>query len=71
MPLNYSQQRAYRSSPHMTYAYKEPRWNDIDRGKLMTQGKFCPIAVLSTTNPTWIDRGANLCLRGERPTTNP
>jgi hypothetical protein len=25
---------------------------------------------LSTTNPTWLDPGANPVLRGERPTTN-
>jgi hypothetical protein len=25
---------------------------------------------LSTTNPTWIDPGSNLGLRGGRPTTN-
>jgi hypothetical protein len=27
-------------------------------------------AILSTTNPTWIDTGANPGLRGERPETN-
>jgi hypothetical protein len=27
-------------------------------------------ATLSTTNPTWIDPGANPGLRGERPATN-
>jgi len=27
-------------------------------------------ATLSTTNPTWIDLGANSGLRGERPATN-
>jgi hypothetical protein len=30
----------------------------------------CPSATLSTTNPTWIDPGANLGSRGERPATN-
>jgi hypothetical protein len=35
-----------------------------------TQRKTCPIATLSTTNPTWIDPGANPGLRGERPATN-
>jgi hypothetical protein len=32
--------------------------------------KTCPSATLSTTNPTWIDSGANPGLRGERPATN-
>jgi hypothetical protein len=32
--------------------------------------KTCPGATLSTTNPTWIDPGANPGLRGERPATN-
>jgi hypothetical protein len=31
-----------------------------------TRGKICPIATLSTTNPTWTDPG----LRVERPATN-
>jgi hypothetical protein len=31
--------------------------------------KTCPSATLSTTNPTWIDPGANPGLRGERPAT--
>jgi hypothetical protein len=35
-----------------------------------TRGKTCPSATLSTTNPTWIDSGANQGLRGERPATN-
>jgi hypothetical protein len=35
-----------------------------------TGGKTCPSATLSTTNPTWTDRGSNPCLRGERPATN-
>jgi hypothetical protein len=34
------------------------------------RGKTCPIATLSTTNPTWTDPGSNLGLRGERPATN-
>jgi hypothetical protein len=29
-----------------------------------------PSATSSTTNPTWIDPGANPGLRGERPATN-
>jgi hypothetical protein len=35
-----------------------------------TQRKICPSATLSTTNPTWIDPGANPGLRGERPVTD-
>jgi hypothetical protein len=34
-----------------------------------TRRKTCPSATLSI-NPTWIDLGANLGLRGERPATN-
>jgi hypothetical protein len=35
-----------------------------------TRRKTCSNATLSTTNPTWIDLGANPCLRGEKPATN-
>jgi hypothetical protein len=35
-----------------------------------TRGKTCPIATLSTTNPTWTDPGSIPCLRAERPATN-
>jgi hypothetical protein len=35
-----------------------------------TWRKTCPSATLYTTNPTWIDPGANPGLRGERPATN-
>jgi hypothetical protein len=35
-----------------------------------TRRKTCPSATLSTTNPTWIDPGANPGLRSERPATN-
>jgi hypothetical protein len=35
-----------------------------------TKRKTCPSATLSTTNPKWIDPGANPVLRGERPLTN-
>jgi hypothetical protein len=45
--------------------------NDILTGEnRRTQRKTCPNATLSTTNPTWIDPGVNLGLRGERPATN-
>jgi hypothetical protein len=32
--------------------------------------KTCPSTTLSTTNPTWIDPGANPGSRGKRPATN-
>jgi hypothetical protein len=35
-----------------------------------TRRKTCLSATLSTTNPTWIDQGANPGLRGDRPATN-
>jgi hypothetical protein len=35
-----------------------------------TQRKTCRSAILSTTNPTWTDLGANPGLRGDRPATN-
>jgi methionyl-tRNA formyltransferase len=35
-----------------------------------TRGKTCPIATLSTTNPTWTHPGLNPGLRGGRPATN-
>jgi len=56
--------------PQMIYEYGERRWNDIDRENRRTRRKTCPSATLSTTNPTWIDPGANPGLRGERPATN-
>jgi hypothetical protein len=36
----------------------------------ITRRKPCPSATLSTINPTFIDMGAKMGLRGERPTTN-
>jgi hypothetical protein len=35
-----------------------------------TRRKSSPSATLPTTNPAWIDPGANPVLRGERPATN-
>jgi hypothetical protein len=35
-----------------------------------TLGKTCPSATLSTTNPTWTDRGSNPGHRSARPATN-
>jgi hypothetical protein len=52
------------------YEFEERRWNDTDRGNRRTRRKTCPSATLSTTNPTWIDPGANPGLRGERPAPN-
>jgi hypothetical protein len=34
------------------------------------QGKTCPNATLSATNPTWTDPGSNPGLRGGRPAAN-
>jgi hypothetical protein len=48
----------------------EQWWNDIDRENRRTRRKTCPSATLSTTNPTWIDPGANPVLRGKRPAIN-
>jgi hypothetical protein len=33
-----------------------PQWNNIDRGKPKDSRKTCPIATLSTTNPTGLTR---------------
>jgi hypothetical protein len=35
-----------------------------------TQRRTCPSGTLSTTNPTWIGPGSNMCLRDERPCTD-
>jgi hypothetical protein len=53
------------------YEFGERRRNDILTGEnRKTRRKTCPSATFSTTNPTWIDPGANPGLRGERPATN-
>jgi hypothetical protein len=39
-------------------------------GNRRTRRKTCPIATLSTKNPTWTDLGANPGLSGDRPATN-
>jgi hypothetical protein len=71
MSLNCGHQRAYCSSPDdRLYEYGEPRWNDIDRGKLKASEKTSPSATLSTENPTWTDPAANPGLCGERPASN-
>jgi hypothetical protein len=43
----------------MTYEYGEPWWNDIGRGTLKNSEKTLTGAILSITNPTWADQGAN------------
>jgi hypothetical protein len=45
----------------------EQWWNDIFAGETEVLGENLPSA---TTNPTWIDPGANPGLRGERSATN-
>jgi Ca2+/Na+ antiporter len=60
---------AYYTFPRW-YEFGERRWNDTDRGKPKNSGKNLPSATLSTTNPTWIDPGANQGLRGDMPATN-
>jgi hypothetical protein len=42
----------------------------IFSGETEVLGENLPSATLSTTNPTWIDPGANPGLRSERPATN-
>jgi hypothetical protein len=42
----------------------------IFAGETEVIGENLPSATLSTTNPIWIDPGANPGLRGERPATN-
>jgi hypothetical protein len=48
----------------------EQWWNDIFAGETEVLGENLPSATLSTTNPTWIELGANPGLRSERPATN-
>jgi hypothetical protein len=42
----------------------------IFAGETEVLGENLPSATLSTTNPTWIEPGANPGLHGERPATN-
>jgi hypothetical protein len=61
---------AYYAFPRR-YEFGERRRNDILTGEnRRTRRKTLPSATLSTTNPTRIDPGANMGLRGERPATN-
>jgi hypothetical protein len=61
---------AYYAFPRW-YEFWGRRYIDILTGEnRRTRRKTCSVAILSTTNPTWIDPGANPGLRGERPATN-
>jgi hypothetical protein len=61
---------AYYTFPRR-YEFGERRWNDIlTTENRRTRRKICPSATLATTNPTWIDPGANPGLHGEKPATN-
>jgi hypothetical protein len=51
--------------------FGQRRWNNKLTGESRrTRRKTCPSTTLSTTNPTWIDPGANPGLRSEMPATN-
>jgi hypothetical protein len=52
------------------YEHVESRWNYTDRTNRRTRSKTCPTATLYTTNPTWIEPGANPGFRYERPATD-
>jgi hypothetical protein len=56
--------------PQVIYKSEQPRWNDTDSGNHNNSEKTCPIATLSTTNPTVKDADAYPGLRCERPATN-
>jgi hypothetical protein len=44
-------------------------WNWQGKTQVLP-GKTCPSSSLSTTNPTWPDRGSKTGFRGGRPATN-
>jgi hypothetical protein len=46
------------------------QWNDTDRVEPKDSEKTCPIATLSTTNPTWTDLGMNPGIQNEKLMTN-
>jgi hypothetical protein len=52
------------------YEYREPWWNDIDRGKPKNSEKTCHSDTLFNIYHTLTESGANPGLRGERPATN-
>jgi hypothetical protein len=45
-------------------------WNEDWQRTPKYSVKTCPSATLSTTNPTWLDPGANLDCRSRKPKTN-
>jgi hypothetical protein len=45
-------------------------WNEDWQGKSKYSEKTCPSAILSNTNPTWPDPGANPGRRGGKPANN-
>jgi hypothetical protein len=56
--------------PYDIYMYGQPQWADTDMENRRTRRKTCPIATLSTTNPTWTDLDANQGLHSERLAIN-
>jgi hypothetical protein len=48
----------------------EHQWNEIDRGKLTTRRKTCPVPLCPPQISHGLDLGPNPGLRGERPATN-
>jgi hypothetical protein len=61
---------AYYTFPRW-YEFGEQWWNDILKGENWRNlRKTCPIVTFSTTNPTWIDQGANPGLHSETLATN-
>jgi hypothetical protein len=70
LTLNCGHQRAYCSSLRLYMSTEGHSGMILTEETRRTRRKTCPSATLSTTNPTWIDPGANVGLRGERPATN-
>jgi hypothetical protein len=67
---NCGQQYAYCSSPTFYMSVESYDGMILTVEALITRRRNCPSATLSTTNPTWIEPGADPGLRGERPATN-
>jgi hypothetical protein len=59
---------AYCSCPGWLWGWRI-WWNEW-QGKPKYSEKTCPVATLSTTNPTWPDPGLNPGRRGGKPVTN-
>jgi hypothetical protein len=51
--------------PQMIYGMESHDKMILTGENQRTRRKSCPSATFSTTNPTWIDTGANPGLRGE------